>query len=218
MRGLNRSKGLKAGSTAVAGLAALVLFVGSLAACTTGGTGTRDEGSAPTDRASGPTPPSSSESQSSRNFKRADAIALVKADSKVSADIKADLKPCAADEYPVDVTYGNLTGGSSPDVVVNVMTCGDAVGVGSYVYRPEGKKYKNVFMTEEPSAYSEIERGELVVTKQIYKKDDPVAAASAEEVTTYYWHDDSFVERPGGWSLTEYGGDIAGEAIAPEEN
>lgn len=86
---------------------------------------------------------------------------LLKADPEVDAGVKRDLKPCVGDEYPVDVSYGDLTGAKVSDVVINVLTCGDAVGVGAYVYRvaAEGKAaeeaaatqgYVNVFRNETP--------------------------------------------------------------------
>jgi hypothetical protein len=182
---------LKAGSAAVAVLAALGLF---LTACATGGTGARDEGPAGSEAvAKGAATPSASPSPS-RAAKRVDAVQLVKDDPEASATVKSALKPCVADEYPVDVSYGDLTGGASDDIVVNVMTCGDAVGVGSYVYREEGGKYQNVFKAEEPPVYAEIDRGALVVTQQLYKKGDPVAYPSSEEVITYGWSTTHFTE------------------------
>ncbi|MGC0348973.1 hypothetical protein RKD34_004553 [Streptomyces sp. SAI-218] len=67
------------------------------------------------------------------------------------------------------------------------MTCADLVGVGSYVYREEDGSYQNVFQTEEPPVYAEIDRGDLVVTKQVYEKGDPVSDPSGENVITYRW-------------------------------
>lgn len=194
MRGLTDSgRGtLQAAFTAVAVLAALALFV---SACATGGTGARDEGPAhaASDSVAGaavsPTP------SPSKAPARVDAVKLVKDDPKVSADVKRDLKPCVADEYPVDVSYGELTGGSSDDIVVNVLTCGDAVGLGSYVYREDGGRYENVFQAEEPPVYAEIDRGDLVVTKQVYEKGDPVSSPSGEIVTTYSWTAGRFLKR-----------------------
>lgn len=88
------------------------------------------------------------------------AVKLVMGDPKVSRQFKDDLKPCTGDEYPIDTSYGTLTGGSAADVVVNVMTCGDSVGVGTYVYqrRADGS-YGNVFATEVPAVYGTIDRG-----------------------------------------------------------
>lgn len=207
---------LRAGSSAIAGLAAVGLFVGVLAACSAGGTGARDEGPARTDpvgssesaataKASPPTPssPSSPSSSSGRSSSSApsaeapdsvDAVRLVKDDPKVSSDIKRDLKPCVADEYPVDVSYGNLTGSASNDVLVNVMTCGDAVGIGTYVYQDDAGSYRNVFQAEEPPVYAEIDRGDLVVTKQVYEKGDSVSSPSGEEILTYRWSGDGFAQ------------------------
>ncbi|MFE1286204.1 hypothetical protein [Streptomyces sp. NPDC058751] len=194
MRGLaaRARTALKAGSSAAAGFAALGLFV---TACATGGTGARDEGPAGSDAAAkGGIKPVVSGSPSSAS-RRVDAVKIVKSDPVVSAAVKRDLKPCVADEYPVDVSYGDLTGGSANDVVINVMTCAEAVGVGSYVYREENGRYQNVFTLEEPPVYAEIDRGALVVTQQLYGKGDPVSYPSSEEVITYSWASARFVEQ-----------------------
>ncbi|MEU1516156.1 hypothetical protein ABZ490_29145 [Streptomyces sp. NPDC005811] len=172
----------QAAITAVTVLAALALFV---SACATGGTGTRDEGPAHADAVAGAATTPSAES--ARTSSRVDAVQLVKADPEVSAEVKGELKPCVGDEYPVDVSYGDLTGGPVTDIVVNVLTCGDAVGVGSYVYREKDGRYENVFKTEEPPVYAEIDRGDLVVTKQVYAKGDSVSSPSGENVITYRW-------------------------------
>ncbi|MCX5361782.1 hypothetical protein OG864_24035 [Streptomyces sp. NBC_00124] len=198
---------LQAAFTAVAVLAALALFV---SACATGGTGTRDEGpafvesSSSTDMAVGgaasaspssapASAPSAFASDSgsdadSDSLSHTAAVKLVKSDPLVSAEVKDDLKPCVADQYPLDVAYGDLTGGSSDDVVVNVLTCGDGVGVGSYVYHEEGGAYENVFSAEESPVYAEIDSsGNLVVSRQLYEKGDPVSSPSGEDVITYRW-------------------------------
>ncbi|MET7456134.1 hypothetical protein ABZT03_30470 [Streptomyces sp. NPDC005574] len=183
---------LQAAITAVAVLAALALFV---SACATGGTGARDEGPAHSDVVGGGKVASASPAVSpARTAARVDAVQLVKDDPAVSAEVKRELKPCVADEYPVDVSYGDLTGSSADDVVVNVLTCGDAVGVGSYVYREENGRYENVFRAEEPPVYAEIDRGDLVVTKQVYEKGDPVSSPSGENVITYRWGSGRFTE------------------------
>ncbi|SFG64956.1 hypothetical protein [Streptomyces mirabilis] len=196
MRGLGTRarQVLKAGSAVTAALAALGLF---LTACATGGTGARDEGPASSEAvAKGAAPSPAPSASPSKTPKRVDAVKLVKDDPEVSDSVKSALtKPCVADEYPVDVSYGDLTGGTTDDVVVNVMTCGDAVGIGSYVYREESGRYENVFKTEEPPVYAEIDRGDLVITQQLYKKGDPVEYPSSEEVITYGWTATHFTER-----------------------
>ncbi|MFF4588130.1 hypothetical protein [Streptomyces sp. NPDC001388] len=172
----------QAAITAVTVLAALALFV---SACATGGTGARDEGPAHADAMAGATMAPSAAPTDTPS--RVDAVRLVKDDPEVSAEVKGELEPCVGDEYPVDVSYGDLTGGPATDVVVNVLTCGDAVGVGSYVYRKQDGRYENVFKAEEPPVYAEIDRGDLVVTKQVYAKGDAVSDPSGENVITYRW-------------------------------
>ncbi|MEW1779625.1 hypothetical protein [Streptomyces sp. NPDC086777] len=195
--------------TATAVLAALALFA---AACGTGGTGARDEGPAhagsvtPAPAAKAPSP------NPSQTYEKVDAVALVKADPAVSGTVKRDLKPCSGDEYPVDVTYGDLTGGPVEDIVVNVLTCGDAVGVGAYVYRRESGAYKNVFKAEESPVYAEIDRGDLSVTKQVYEKGDPVSSPSGENVITYSWSGGRFVQED--FHHTDYG-NAAGSGDEP---
>lgn len=195
MRGLGTgairpSGALKAAIAAVTVIAALGLFV---SACATGGTGARDEGPAGSDSVVAGTPAPSA-SPTTREPTRTDVVKLVKDDPDVAKAVKEDLKPCVADEYPVDVSFGNVTGGTANDIVVNVMTCGDAVGVGSYVYQRKNHKYQNVFRAEEPPVYAEIDRGDLVVTQQMYEKGDPVSYPSSEEVITYRWSTSHFTE------------------------
>ncbi|MCG7526668.1 hypothetical protein MHW47_19710 [Streptomyces sp. OfavH-34-F] len=180
-----------ASSAALTGLAVFGLCAVS---CSTGGTGTRDEGPAGTDPVARVTP-STTATVTARPAPRVDAVALLKADPKVSGRVRMDLKPCTGDEYPVDTSYGKLTGGPSPDVVVNVMTCGDSIGVGTYVYRPGADgAYHNVFAVEQPAVYGTIDRGDLVVTIQMYEQKDQVAYPSGEEVITYHWSGGRFGE------------------------
>ncbi len=195
--GIDPARGtVQAAFTAVVVLAALALLV---SACATGGTGARDEGPAHADSvARAAVSPSLSPSptpSASAVPDRMEAVRLVKADPAVSAEVKRELKPCVSDDYPVDVSYGELTGGPSTDIVVNVLSCGDAVGVGSYVYREQDGRYQNVFKAEEPPVYAEIDRGYLVVTKQVYEKDDPVSNPSSENVLTYVWASGRFVQK-----------------------
>ncbi|MEU9778765.1 MULTISPECIES: hypothetical protein [Streptomyces] len=220
MRGLRGTDGeaesgtgaRKAAGAVVTALVALAVLA---AGCSAGGSGLQDEGEAPDAPTKGT--PSPGPSSSTGLFAQAvDAAALLKADPEVSARVKADLRPCAADSYPVDTSYGMLTGGSSPDVVVNVMTCGDAVGLATYVYRADGGRYENVFAVEEPAVYAAIDRGDLVVTKQVYASGDPVAEPSGEEVTTYRWSAGKFAQEY--WVRNEYSRSVGGgEGVASAE-
>ncbi|MDN3268361.1 hypothetical protein [Streptomyces sp. MA15] len=176
-------------STATAVLAAAVLLASG---CGASGTGARDEGPARVDDGASPATPATAPSPAPD---RVDAVRLIKRDPAVSVQVKRELKPCVADEYPVDVSYGNLTGEARDDVVVNVLTCGDAVGIGAYVYRHQDGSYVNVFSAEEPPVYAEIDRGDLVVTKQVYDRGDPVSSPSGEDVITYRWVSGRFGEK-----------------------
>jgi hypothetical protein len=101
--------------------------------------------------------------------------------------------------------------------VINVMTCGDAVGIGSYVYREDGDGYENVFRAEDPPVYAEIDRGDLVVTQQLYKKGDPVSYPSSEEVITYGWSSTHFTEESR--THSDYSNAVGGtETATPEAN
>ncbi|MEU4130627.1 hypothetical protein [Streptomyces wuyuanensis] len=175
----------------MAGLAAFgLLAVG----CSTGGTGIRDEGPARTDPVA-QSPSTTAPTATTSPLRKVDAVALLKSDPKVSKQVKADLRPCAADAYAIDTSYGSITdNATAPDVVVNLMTCGDAVGIGTYVYRATDGTYENVFAKEEPAVYATIDRGDLVVTQQVYAKDDPVTYPSGEIVTTYRWSGTKFTE------------------------
>jgi hypothetical protein len=104
------------------------------------------------------------------------------------------------------------------------------VGVGTYVYRPapgkddvKGTSYENVFSLEEPAVYSTIDRGDLVVTKQVYAEGDPVSYPSGEDVITYRWAGSKFTEHDrvhNEYSKTVGDGGIDGpaEPTAPPKN
>ncbi|MFJ4337178.1 hypothetical protein [Streptomyces sp. NPDC088915] len=186
-----------------------------MAACSTGGTGSRDEGAARSDgiAAAAPTP-SASTVTGPQSAERVDPIRLLKSDPKISERFKADLKPCAADSYPVDASYGNLTNAPAPDVVVNVMTCGDGIGIGTYVYRSRNDGYENVFAAEDAAVYATIDRGDLIVTKQVYAKGDPVAYPSGEDVITYRWTGNRFTQHD--WVHNDYSRSVGeGEGLEP---
>ncbi|CAM5533898.1 lipoprotein CseA [Streptomyces avidinii] len=186
-------------------LAGTVLFA---AGCSTGGTGLRDGGPARTESVAKTGAPSSGavepEGASAAPFsppvsgmpaKKVDPVELLKADPKVSSEAKRDLKPCTGKEYPVDVSYGKVTGGPAVDIVINVLSCADALGRGSYVYRADDGKYENVFSDERPPVYAEIDRGDLVVTKPVYGRSDALAYPSGEDLITYRWNGEAFTEQ-----------------------
>lgn len=173
-----------------------------LAGCGTSSQGVRKEGPARTEWASAAADSGSyaggTASARPPAAQKEDAIRLVKADPKVSEDLKASLKPCPKvakeskgkeliEGYPVDVAHGRLTGSATSDLVVNVMTCADGFGIGSYVYRKVGQRYENVFSDEQPPVYADIAKGALRVTKLSYASGDAVCCPSWEDVITYRW-------------------------------
>ncbi|MCY0927129.1 hypothetical protein OTB20_13120 [Streptomyces sp. H27-H1] len=212
---------MSAGTVALAGT---VLFA---AGCSTGGTGLRDGGPARTEPVAAKTgAPSSAPSEheagsatalapraSGKPDTKVDPIALIKADPKVSTEVKRDLKPCSGKEYPVDVSYGKITGGPGVDIVVNVLSCADALGRGSFVYRAEGGSYENVFSDEQPPVYAEIDRGDLIVTKQVYGKSDALSYPSGEDLITYRWNGEQFTEHDR--VHTDYSNVVDGGVPAP---
>ncbi|MCL7496591.1 MULTISPECIES: hypothetical protein [Streptomyces] len=182
------------GGAATAGVAAVGLL---LAGCNPGGEGVRSEGTAGTTPAPKGAVHTPSPAATAR-YKKVDAVKLLKDAPKVGPDVKRSLaKPCAADEYPVEVTYASLTGAKAPDVIVNVMTCADSVGIGAYVFRrhegaPDG--YDTVYVNEQPSVYAGVNKGDLEVSKQTYATGDKVCCPSGEDVMSYRWADGRFKE------------------------
>jgi hypothetical protein len=153
-----------------------------------GSGGVRDEGMATT-ASTGVTPtPSLADTMW-------EAVRVVKFDPKVAKDIRDNLLSCGGrSSYPVDDSYGHLTTNTKADLVVNVETCTDDVGIGSYVYRWHDGKYENVFADEEPPVSAQISDGMLKVTHQIYGPQDTVSNPSGEDVTTYAWDGKSFIK------------------------
>lgn len=173
----------------IATAGALVCVCLVAAGCGTTATGARQEGPAAT---------ATVKSQSTK----APAIAsnplalahLVGRDTSVSAEVREDLNPCVGDQYPMDAEAGNLTSGDGPDLVVNITTCGDGLGVAAYVYRMIGGKYENVFADERPPVYASVDDGRLQVIHEVYKSDDPVSYPTGAEQVTYAWAGNRFVE------------------------
>ncbi|MFE2673961.1 MULTISPECIES: hypothetical protein [Streptomyces] len=213
MRGLTRAS--PGGTVMIAGGAVVGLVAAGgwmLAGCGAAGQGVRKEGPARTEWASaaadsGAYAGGPASGLPSRARQKLDAIKLVKADPEVSDDLKASLKPCDSKPedkpeekpedtregkrevkgYPVDVAYGRLTGDTASDLVINVMTCADGFGIGSYVYRKVGGRYENVFRDEQPPVYAGVAKGALRVTRLSYASGDAVCCPSSEDVLTYRW-------------------------------
>ncbi|SCG08021.1 hypothetical protein GA0115255_123374, partial [Streptomyces sp. Ncost-T6T-2b] len=117
---------MAASGTALAGLVAFGLFgVG----CSSGGTGTRDEGPAGSQPVAQITPqPSPVRYDPARAAGRRRAAPQERPPRWASGSGRG-VKPCAGKAYPIDTSYGSMTGGRTADVVVNVMSCADSVSV-----------------------------------------------------------------------------------------
>ena len=113
---------------------------------------------------------------------------MIRRDGSVSTGIREDLTPCAGDGYPMDTDSGNLTAGDGPDLVVNITTCGDGLGIAAYVYRMIGGKYQDVFADERPPVYGSVADGRLQIMHDVYRdNDDPVTYPTGEEAVSYAW-------------------------------
>lgn len=103
-------------------------------------------------------------------------------------------RTAGTDDYPVAVESGNLTAGDGPDLVVNVTTCGNGLGVAAYVYRMVKGKYQNVFADERPPVYGSVDGGRLEITHEVYEMNDPVSSPVGQESATYVWRGGRFVQ------------------------
>jgi hypothetical protein len=158
--------------------------------CGTTGTGVRKEGPAPIPSVK---QPAGATAPAIARDPRALAT-MVRRDTSVSQGVREDLGPCAGDNYPVATAAGDLTAGDGPDLVVNVTTCGDGLGVAAYVYRMVKGKYQNVFADERPPVYGSVEDGQLQIIHEVYKVDDPEPYPTGQESVLYVWRDGRFVQ------------------------
>lgn len=174
----------------VAPIAAMGAFACLAAAgCGTTATGARREGPAPS--ATMKTPSTAAPAIANNPTALA---GMVRRDASVSAEVREDLTPCAGNDYPMDTDSGNLTAGDGPDLVVNITTCGDGLGIAAYVYRMIGGKYQDVFADERPPVYGSVTDGRLQIVHEVYRTDDPVTYPTGEESVTYAWRGNRFIE------------------------
>jgi hypothetical protein len=137
---------------------------------------------------------------------------MVRRDGSVSPGVRKDLTPCAGDSYPVDTDAGDLTAGDGPDLVVNVTTCGDGIGIAAYVYRMIGGKYRCVYADERAPVYGTVADGRLRVVHEVYRSDDPEAHPTGEDSVTYAWRGNHFVQTAR--SFTDFG--VPAPTASPE--
>ncbi|MEC3996226.1 hypothetical protein VSR01_22975 [Actinacidiphila sp. DG2A-62] len=160
-----------------------------VAGCGAGVTGARREGPAP------PATPKVRSTAAPAIASHPQALVeMIRKDTGVSPDVREDLTPCDGHDYPMDTDSGDLTAGDGPDLVVNITTCGDGLGIASYVYRMIDGKYQNVFADEHSPVYGSVEDGRLEIVHEVYRTDDPVSYPTGEEAVTYAWRGNHFVQ------------------------
>ncbi|WP_433891594.1 hypothetical protein [Streptomyces sp. CA-111067] len=168
---------------------ALVCACAVVAGCGSTVTGARREGPAPTATMKVPSTVAPAIA--------ADPAALavmVRKDPGVSETVRDKLTACRDAGYPLATDAGDLTEGDGPDLVVNVTTCGDGIGVAAYVYRMINGKYQHVFDDEQPPVYASVDDGRLEIIHEVYNTDDLATYPSGEESSFWVWRGHQFVQ------------------------
>jgi len=141
------------------------------------------------------TPPPSTPPQPSNVTPSVDAIALLRADPKVSANIKSLLTPCAIDRYPVDTRYVDVTEDGVLDLVIMVSTCDAKIpgfdprtNLAGYVYNLKSSPPTNILTSEQP--WMDIETMDSDVYLEVYKFSarDRSCCPSETVATLYRWN------------------------------
>ncbi|MFD1052046.1 hypothetical protein ACFQ1S_43995, partial [Kibdelosporangium lantanae] len=124
-----------------------------------------------------------------------DAVALLRTDPKVSANVKSMLTPCAVDRYPVDTRYVDVTHDGVLDLVVMVSTCDTKfpgfdprTNLAGYVYDLKTTPPTNIFTNEQP--WMDIETVDSDVYLEIYEfgPRDKSCCPSQPKITLYRWN------------------------------
>lgn len=184
-------------------LALGLCFVLLVSGCAMNG-GVRVEGAASQVKPPPTTPPPPSGTTPS-----VDAVALLRADPKVSDKIKNTLTPCLQGRYPVDARYVDVTRDGVADLLVSVTVCelkvdadkalatymevarGDGF-VASYIYDLAAKPPVDVFALEEPGTTTELDDGVLQVRRLEYQARDKPCCPSQEVYKIYRWTGTAF--------------------------
>lgn len=124
-----------------------------------------------------------------------DAIALLRTDPKVSANIKSLLTPCSYDRYPIDTRYVDVTQDGVLDLVVMVATCESKMpgydprtNLAGYVYNLKTTPPTNIFTSEQP--WMDIETVDSDVYLELYQfaARDKSCCPSQPAITLYRWN------------------------------
>ncbi|MBP2320049.1 hypothetical protein JOF56_000434 [Kibdelosporangium banguiense] len=180
-------------------LCVITLAVMSLSACGPANGGVQVEG-----RASQVTPPPSTPPPPSDETPSFDAVALLRADPKVSDKIKSTLTPCVQGRYPVDARYADVTEDGTADLIVTVVPCDSKAIVdapdylrgggvlANYIYDLKPKPPVDVFASEDPGQLVEQRNGILQVIRWEYRTNDRSCCPSLQTSVLYKWSGTAF--------------------------
>jgi hypothetical protein len=149
------------------------------------------------------TPPPSTPPPPSGSAPSVDAVAVLRADPKVTAGIKGELTtPCLLDSsYPVSARYADVTLDGKPELLATVVTCEAKVpagwdyryNLGVYVYNLAVTPPAQLFAVEEPGAdiTPQPDFG-LVVSHLRYKARDKSCCPSDSFDEAFKWTGSTF--------------------------
>jgi hypothetical protein len=147
------------------------------------------------------TPPPSTPPPPSNVTPSVDPVAILRADPKVSANIKTTLTPCLLDRYPVDSRYVDVTQDGAPELVVTVVSCDEKTladydyryNLAGYVYSLKATPPVQLLAVEEPGA-DIVEQPDfgLLVSHVRYQARDKSCCPSGSFAVLYRWTGTAF--------------------------
>lgn len=160
----------------------------TLSACATTG-GVQVEGPA-----AQVTPPPTSPPTPANLTPSADPVAILRADPKVSDQIKSLLTPCVVDHYPVDAKFSDVTGDGVPELIVAVTSCDTKYAgldyrdnVAEYVYNLKTTPPTQLLAVEQPSDILVEDATSLTVVYLRWLARDKSCCPSGVTQTLYRW-------------------------------
>ena len=146
------------------------------------------------------TPPPSTPPPPTNVTPSVDPVAVLRADPKVSAGIKALLTPCLGDHYPVDARYVDLTQDGAVELIVTVSSCDgkeptgwdDRDNMASYVYNLKTTPPAELMAVEEPGADIVPQDDLVIVTHVRYLARDKSCCPTGTLPTWYRWNGTAF--------------------------
>lgn len=136
-----------------------------------------------------------------------DAVAVLRADSKLNAKIKSTLVPCDDGHYPIDARFTDVTGDGTADLIVTLVPCllaskqtgavaaRSLPGYAAYIYNIKAHPAVRIFTAEDGAVelIPESERMVAVVHDRYLVSDDPCCPTD-QTFQLYRWNGAKFVE------------------------